>query len=322
MRLFTAEFVQRWYGKMLNIHPSLLPSFPGLDPHGQALNAGVKISGATVHFVIPETDAGPIVMQGAVAVADDDTRGDAGAAHSRHRASHLSGGAAAARRGQGSPRRRCLQGLGQRSAVGHADLAGRKIARRSAGCGPRSTMRLIRTGGTGSQPIDAAGQTGANRGPADWVFCAFFKRRFYFGNWTTCAAHRRPLRAGRTRTGRWLVAGGLRLASSSVRCLGSAPRLRPMRKPRRQPRSYLRRPAPIPTPTDDQLDGVVGRDRDQSRQQFPGAARHHQRLQPHAADQPGRRRRLGEPRKRRATGPGSRATAFRPTNGPLGLFRR
>jgi phosphoribosylglycinamide formyltransferase-1 len=73
MRLFTAEFVRHWYGRMLNIHPSLLPSFPGLDPHGQALCAGVKISGATVHFVIPETDAGPIVMQGAVAVADDDT---------------------------------------------------------------------------------------------------------------------------------------------------------------------------------------------------------------------------------------------------------
>ena len=73
MRLFTAEFVQRWYGRMLNIHPSLLPAFPGLDPHGQALTAGVKISGATVHFVIPETDAGPILMQGAVAVRDDDT---------------------------------------------------------------------------------------------------------------------------------------------------------------------------------------------------------------------------------------------------------
>ena len=73
MRLFTAEFVQRWYGKMLNIHPSLLPSFPGLDPHAQALNAGVKVSGATVHFVTPETDAGPIVMQGVVAVRDDDT---------------------------------------------------------------------------------------------------------------------------------------------------------------------------------------------------------------------------------------------------------
>ena len=73
MRLFTAEFVQRWYGRMLNIHPSLLPSFPGLDPHGQALKAGVKISGATVHFVTPETDAGPILVQGAVAVRDDDT---------------------------------------------------------------------------------------------------------------------------------------------------------------------------------------------------------------------------------------------------------
>jgi phosphoribosylglycinamide formyltransferase-1 len=73
MRLFTAGFVQRWYGRMLNIHPSLLPSFPGLDPHGQALKAGVKISGATVHFVIPETDSGPIAMQGAVPVRDDDT---------------------------------------------------------------------------------------------------------------------------------------------------------------------------------------------------------------------------------------------------------
>jgi phosphoribosylglycinamide formyltransferase 1 len=75
MRLFTAEFVRRWYGRMLNIHPSLLPSFPGLDPQGQALRAGVKISGATVHFVIPETDAGPILMQGAVAVRDNDTPG-------------------------------------------------------------------------------------------------------------------------------------------------------------------------------------------------------------------------------------------------------
>jgi phosphoribosylglycinamide formyltransferase-1 len=73
MRLFTAEFVQRWHGRMLNIHPSLLPSFPGLEPQAQALRAGVKISGATVHFVIPENDAGPILMQGAIAVFDDDT---------------------------------------------------------------------------------------------------------------------------------------------------------------------------------------------------------------------------------------------------------
>jgi phosphoribosylglycinamide formyltransferase-1 len=73
MRLFTAPFVRRWEGRMLNIHPSLLPSFPGLDPHGQALRAGVKISGATVHFVTPETDAGPIIAQAAVPVADADT---------------------------------------------------------------------------------------------------------------------------------------------------------------------------------------------------------------------------------------------------------
>jgi len=73
MRLFTAEFVERWSGRMLNIHPSLLPLFPGLDPHGQALRAGVKTSGATVHFVIPETDAGPIIAQESVPVLPDDT---------------------------------------------------------------------------------------------------------------------------------------------------------------------------------------------------------------------------------------------------------
>jgi phosphoribosylglycinamide formyltransferase-1 len=73
MRLFTVEFVQRWHGRMLNIHPALLPSFRGLDPHGQALTAGVKISGATVHFVTPEMDAGPIVVQAAVPVRNDDT---------------------------------------------------------------------------------------------------------------------------------------------------------------------------------------------------------------------------------------------------------
>ena len=73
MRLFTAQFVQRWHGRMLNIHPSLLPAFPGLDPHGQALRAGAKTSGATVHFVIPQTDAGPIIAQESVAVLPDDT---------------------------------------------------------------------------------------------------------------------------------------------------------------------------------------------------------------------------------------------------------
>ena len=73
MRLLSPYFVAAFPERILNVHPSLLPSFPGLDPHGQALHAGVKISGATVHFVIAETDAGPILMQGAVAVRDDDT---------------------------------------------------------------------------------------------------------------------------------------------------------------------------------------------------------------------------------------------------------
>lgn len=73
MRLFTPEFVNDWQGRMLNIHPSLLPAFKGLDPHGQALRAGVRLSGATIHFVTPEMDAGPIVMQGAVAIQPDDS---------------------------------------------------------------------------------------------------------------------------------------------------------------------------------------------------------------------------------------------------------
>lgn len=73
MRLLTPCFVERWRGKMLNIHPALLPSYRGLHTHERALADGVKIHGATVHFVVPEMDAGPIVAQAAVAVrADDD----------------------------------------------------------------------------------------------------------------------------------------------------------------------------------------------------------------------------------------------------------
>ncbi|TAK49949.1 MAG: phosphoribosylglycinamide formyltransferase [Xanthobacteraceae bacterium] len=73
MRLLTPWFVRQWEGRMLNIHPALLPAFKGLDTHARALAAGVRIHGATVHFVIPEMDSGPIIMQGAVAVGDDDT---------------------------------------------------------------------------------------------------------------------------------------------------------------------------------------------------------------------------------------------------------
>ena len=73
MRLLTAGFVSSWEGRMLNIHPALLPSFKGLETHKRALEAGVKLHGATVHFVVPEMDSGPIVAQAAVAVRDDDT---------------------------------------------------------------------------------------------------------------------------------------------------------------------------------------------------------------------------------------------------------
>jgi phosphoribosylglycinamide formyltransferase 1 len=73
MRLFTPWLVTRWSGRMLNIHPALLPQFKGLDTHRRALEAGVERHGATVHFVVPETDSGPIIIQDAVAVMKGDT---------------------------------------------------------------------------------------------------------------------------------------------------------------------------------------------------------------------------------------------------------
>ena len=73
MRLLTPWLVKRWSGRMLNIHPSLLPQFKGLHTHRRALEADVKWHGATVHFVVPEMDAGPIVAQGWVPVREGDT---------------------------------------------------------------------------------------------------------------------------------------------------------------------------------------------------------------------------------------------------------
>lgn len=73
MRIVTAGFVDRYAGRMLNIHPSLLPAFPGLHTHERALAAGVKVHGCTVHLVTPEPDSGPIVIQAAVPVCKGDT---------------------------------------------------------------------------------------------------------------------------------------------------------------------------------------------------------------------------------------------------------
>ena len=73
MRLLTAEFASRWQGRMLNIHPALLPAFKGLDTHKRALEAGAKVHGATVHFVVPEMDSGPVIVQGAVHVLAGDS---------------------------------------------------------------------------------------------------------------------------------------------------------------------------------------------------------------------------------------------------------
>lgn len=68
MRLLTAGFIKQWQHRILNIHPALLPAFKGLDTHRRALEAGVKVHGATVHFVVPEMDSGPIIAQAAVNV--------------------------------------------------------------------------------------------------------------------------------------------------------------------------------------------------------------------------------------------------------------
>ncbi|MCR4267771.1 phosphoribosylglycinamide formyltransferase [Nitratireductor sp. ZSWI3] len=73
MRLLTPDFVQKWMGRMINIHPALLPNFRGLDTHARALATGVRVHGCTVHFVTPEMDDGPIIAQAAVPVLIGDS---------------------------------------------------------------------------------------------------------------------------------------------------------------------------------------------------------------------------------------------------------
>ncbi len=79
MRIHSEGFVRAWEGRILNIHPSLLPSFKGVKVHEQAIAAGVRISGCTVHFLVPELDAGPIIAQAAVPVLPGDTPDTLGA---------------------------------------------------------------------------------------------------------------------------------------------------------------------------------------------------------------------------------------------------
>lgn len=73
MRILSPQFVAKWQGRMINVHPSLLPLFPGLNTHARAIEAGMKLAGCTVHFVTAEMDVGPIIAQGAVPVLPDDT---------------------------------------------------------------------------------------------------------------------------------------------------------------------------------------------------------------------------------------------------------
>jgi phosphoribosylglycinamide formyltransferase-1 len=73
MRVLTEDFVRRYAGRMINVHPALLPAFPGLHTHRRALDAGARVHGCTVHFVTPEVDVGPIIVQAAVPVLANDT---------------------------------------------------------------------------------------------------------------------------------------------------------------------------------------------------------------------------------------------------------
>jgi phosphoribosylglycinamide formyltransferase 1 len=123
MRVLTEAFVRRYTGRMINVHPALLPAFPGLHTHRRALDAGVKVHGCTVHFVTPEVDVGPIVVQAAVPVLDHDTE-DSLAARPGAGTLHLSAGRALVRRGPTRSARRWHGACpGCRAAGAGADLA-------------------------------------------------------------------------------------------------------------------------------------------------------------------------------------------------------
>jgi phosphoribosylglycinamide formyltransferase 1 len=113
MRLLTPGFVDAWRDRLINIHPSLLPAFPGLDTHARALAAGVRIAGCTVHFVRAEMDNGPIIVQAAVPVLpdDDEDRLAARVLAAEHRAYPLALGLVAAGRVQVDGGRATISGL-------------------------------------------------------------------------------------------------------------------------------------------------------------------------------------------------------------------
>ena len=119
MRLLTPWFVERWHNRMINIHPSLLPAFPGLDTHARALASGVRISGCTVHFVRTEMDSGPIVAQAAVPVlqGDDEARLAARVLEAEHRCLPLAVRLIGEGRVRVSEERCVIEGAGDRGAA-------------------------------------------------------------------------------------------------------------------------------------------------------------------------------------------------------------
>ena len=133
MRLLTPAFVERWRDRMINIHPSLLPAFPGLDTHARALAAGVRFHGCTVHFVRFETDTGPIIVAGRGARAGRRHAGQPGRPRAGAGAPHLSAGAGLGRRGPGAGRGRPRGRDGGGGAAGRADQPHASVRHGAAG---------------------------------------------------------------------------------------------------------------------------------------------------------------------------------------------
>ena len=165
MRILSAGFVKHFEGRMLNIHPALLPAFPGLHAQRQALEHGAKVSGATVHFVDEGTDTGPIVLQTAVPVRRRRYRRDAVRAHPGRRAPHLSGGhpavrrRAAARRGPPGPHQGDPMSRVRRALISVHDKTGVvDFAKGLAALG----VEILSTGGT-AKLLEGVGRRGGGR---------------------------------------------------------------------------------------------------------------------------------------------------------------
>ena len=212
MRLLTEVFVERWRDRLINIHPSLLPSFQGLNTHERALAAGVKLHGCTVHFVRPAMDAGPIIAQAAVPVLATDTPERSRRARPWRRTPHLPGGAGAGG-GRAHARGRRARGDCRPAARGgprRAHLAGVDLGRDELP--PRLSRRRLRRcrQACGARPSHRAAEAEGHRLPR----------------------HRHPCRHRALRSHQQRGGALGRMAGRHRPAVAARPRTRPRRPPR------------------------------------------------------------------------------------------